>query len=157
MRFAELSAPKWKDVKDGKVSVNAQHLLTTEMNDDLTFKENSFINTDHVKGYTDEGFRKINLISGARAVLERTKAVNPDGDFVFMYEGRQLSISTFNSRLKRYCRELGITPRTSHKIRFCVASVLHKNGMPLPVLQKMLGHTRTYKELSERKSREATV
>jgi integrase len=82
------------------------------------------------------------LIPQAKAILERAKALNPTGEFVFMFDGRQLSISTFNSRLKRYCNELGITPRTSHKIRFCVASVLHKSGnISLPELQKMLGHT----------------
>ena len=141
MRFAEISALRWDCVKDDRVSVKAQHLLTTEMNDDLTFKENYFVNTDHIKGHTAEGYRDIMLIPRAKEILEKARAVNPSGEYVFMFEGKQLSISTFNSRLKRYCHELGITPRTSHKIRFCVASVLHKNGMPLPTLQKMLGHT----------------
>ena len=68
---------------------------------------------------------------------------NPEEEFIFMYKGRQLSISTFNLRLRKYCGDLGIQPRTSHKIRFCTASVLHKNAMPLPQLQKMLGHTKT--------------
>ena len=37
--------------------------------------------------------------------------------------------------------KLGIEYRSSHKIRFSTASILHKNGATTTELQEMLGHT----------------
>ena len=60
-----------------------------------------------------------------------------------MSDNRQLNANTFNRWLKRYCEECNIPVRSSHKIRFCVASILYDNGVPLTVLQQLLGHTTT--------------
>jgi len=46
--------------------------------------------------------------------------VNPDGEFIFMTGGRQLTTDTFNKRLHRYCCEMSIQSRSIHKIMFTV-------------------------------------
>ena len=143
MRFAELSALRKEDYRDGMILIRSQRLLDVEMNDDLSFSENRFINADHVKGYTEHGFRSIPLNDMAKRCVEKAIELNPAGDYLFMFEGKQLSVSTFNARLRRYCKETGIAYRSSHKIRFCVASVLYQNGMPLAELKKLLGHSTT--------------
>ena len=56
-------------------------------------------------------------------------------------DGRQLNANSFNRWLKRYCEECGVPVRSSHKIRFCTASILYSNGMDLPTLQRLLGHS----------------
>ena len=143
MRFAELSALRQEDYKDGVMKIRSQHLLDVDMNDDLTFSENRFINSDHVKGNTEHGFRSIPLNDTARACVEKAISLNPGGEFIFMFDDKQLSVSTFNARLRRYCKEIGIPYRSSHKIRFCVASILYQNGMPLTELKRLLGHSTT--------------
>ena len=143
LRFAELSGLRKEDYKDGKIRICTQHLLDVDMNDDLTFSANRFFNADHVKGNTEHGFRTIPLNDTAKSIIERAIELNPDGEYIFMFEDKQLSISTFNARLRRYCRELGIEYHSSHKIRFCVASILYQNGMPLTELIRMLGHSTT--------------
>jgi integrase len=94
-----------------------------------------------VKGYAEQGYRYIPLTPKAQEILERVKLQNPDGKYIFMRNGRQIYTARFNEHLVKYCNEIGIEPRTSHKIRFTVASLLYLNGMPLQDLQRLLGHT----------------
>ena len=111
--------------------------------DDLNFSSKTYKNVEHIKGYADAGFRYIPLTKDAKAILAKVKEINPTGKYIFMKNERQLTTDTFNRRLKKYCREIGIPERSSHKIRFSVASFLYENGMPLTDLQRLLGHTTT--------------
>ena len=113
------------------------------MNDDLTFEKYQLSNADHVKGNTSEGFRYLPLTPSAKEILNQVKRLNPSGDYIFMVENRQLYTSTVNDHLKRCCERIGVIPRTSHKIRFTVASMLYDSGMPLTDLQRLLGHSTT--------------
>lgn len=81
------------------------------------------------------------LSDGAKQVLKRIKDVNPNGEFILMRDGEQLTTITFNRHLKAYCEAVDIEPRTSHKIRFTVASILYKNGVLATPLQPLLGHS----------------
>ena len=143
MRFAELAALRWDHVRGDRIYIDSQYLLTMEMDEDMNFHNKECENFDHVKGNTDQGFRYIDLTSEAKTILKRVKEMNPDGEFIFMNKGKQLSVSTFNDKLRRYCRAAGVPERSSHKIRFCSASILYENGVPLAELQRMLGHTTT--------------
>ena len=97
------------------------------MNDDLTFSKREHVNVDHVKGNTDHGFRYQPLTAEAMRLLEKIRKQNPDGEFILMKDGRQLNANSFNRWLKRYCEECGVPVRSSHKIRFCTASILYSN------------------------------
>lgn len=67
------------------------------------------------------------LTDGAKKVLEKIRELNPIGEFILMNEeGQQLTTIMLNRHLKSYCAAVGIAPRTSHKIRFTVASLLYK-------------------------------
>lgn len=79
------------------------------------------VNVDHLKGNTDQGFRYQPLTPEALRLLAKIREQNPDGEFILMKDGRQLNANSFNRWLKRYCEECGITPHSSHKIRFCTA------------------------------------
>ena len=108
IRFAEISHLKFKDVKGDRLYINGQYLLTTSMNDDLSFEENRYENVDHVKGYQREGYRYILLVPEAQKIIELVRKYHPprsDDDYIFrrMVDGeeKQLSISTFNSKIKK--------------------------------------------------------
>lgn len=108
-----------------------------------------FVNDKHeivedIKGHASAGKRLLPIPDEAKQLFERIKEINSDSDYLFMTDsGKKLFIttSTFNKRLKKYCNALGIAYRSSHKLRFSTASILHKNGVGVPELQKMLGHT----------------
>ncbi len=69
------------------------------------------------------------------------KRINPDSEYLFIKNSRPLATVTFNRRIKKCCKELGIEYRSSHKVRFSTASIMHKNGATDTELQEMLGHT----------------
>ncbi len=140
-RSAELRALRWTDIKGDTIKIQTQLLDDQTMNDDLAFNPRTYKNVTHLKGNTDYGYRYMPLTEGAKQVLKNIKDINPDGEFILMNEGRQLTTITFNRHLKAYCTAVGIEPRTSHKIRFTVASLLYKNDVPATTLQRLLGHS----------------
>lgn len=141
LRIGELLALKWSDIEGNNIHIQSQLLTDAELKNDLTFTQRSYVNVDHVKGNTDKGFRYQPLTEKTIDILNRIKKVNPDGEFILMQNGKQLLSDTFNEYLKKYCIEVGIKPRSSHKIRFTNASILYDSGMPLANLQSLLGHT----------------
>ncbi len=143
VRIGELLSLRWSDINNGYIHIQSQLLTERKMNDDLTFTKREHVNVDHVKGNTSQGFRFQPLTDEAIRILEKIREQNPDGEFILMHDGRQLNANSFNRWLKRYCEECNIPVRSSHKIRFCVASILYDSGIPLTVLQQLLGHTTT--------------
>lgn len=143
VRIGELLSLRWSDIKDGNIHIQSQLLTQRKMNDDLSFTKRVHTNVDHVKGYTEQGFRYQPLTDEAIRILEKIHKVNPDGEFILMQDNRQLNANSFNRWLKYYCEKCDIPVRSSHKIRFCVASILYDKGIPLTVLQQLLGHTTT--------------
>ena len=143
LRIGELLSLKWSDIEGDNIHIQSQRILEISMDDDLNFSSKTYKNVEHIKGYADAGFRYIPLTKDAKAILAKVKEINPTGKYIFMKNERQLTTDTFNRRLKKYCREIGIPERSSHKIRFSVASFLYENGMPLTDLQRLLGHTTT--------------
>ena len=134
---------KLENLRENEVYVEGQVVLSNELLDDGTFSTGSYENVDHVKGNTDAGFRWVQFPTAAKRILERAREINPDGEYIFMYKGKQLYTQTFNEHLKKYCEEAGIDPKGhgSHSIRFTVASILYLNGTPIQEIQRLLGHT----------------
>lgn len=89
---------------------------------------------------TSKGFRKQYLTDEAIAILEKARLLNPNGTFVFEPNGRIMTTDSFNRRLRKYCRECGITYHSSHKIRFYNASTAY-NGENLTTISKLMGHS----------------
>ena len=143
VRIGELLSLRWSDISYGNIHIQSQLLTERKMNDDLTFSKREHVNVDHVKGNTNQGFRFQPLTDEAQRLLDKISELNPDGEFILMKDGRQLNANTFNRWLKQYCEACDIPVRSSHKIRFCVASMLYDAGIPLTVLQQLLGHTTT--------------
>ncbi len=97
------------------------------------------------KGNTHYSVRPIELTKDGAEILEKMAEISEDssqGQLVFTFQGRPLTTDTFNRRLKKYCSEAGIEYRSSHKIRFCDASMLYQiGGMPLDQLRRIMGHS----------------
>ncbi|WP_395549389.1 MULTISPECIES: tyrosine-type recombinase/integrase [unclassified Lacrimispora] len=128
LRIGELKGLKWEDVKGNFIYV---HRFINDENEVI----------EDIKGHQKEGKRFIPLTANARTILERIKEINPKNDYLFTRNGKPLSTCTFNRHIRRCCKDLGIEYRSSHKVRFSTASIMYKNGVGAPELQKMLDHT----------------
>lgn len=128
LRIGELKGLKWSDIKGDYIYV--QRFINDE---------NEVI--EDIKGHQEEGKRFIPLTDTAKQILSAVKLLNPCSEYLFVHDGKPLATVTFNRRIKKCCEELGIEYRSSHKIRFSTASIMYKNGVAAPELQKMLGHT----------------
>lgn len=144
IRIGELKALTWEniDLENRSVYLNSQITQEPTLHDDLTFSHKEIKVENYLKGCTSHGFRKEYLTDNALVILEKAKKLNPDGEFVFMPNGKPMNTERFNIYLKRYCNAVGITPRTSHKIRFYSASAAY-NGSNLATISKMMGHSQT--------------
>jgi integrase len=70
-------------------------------------------------------------------VLTALPRGGPD-DRIFLYDGRP--VGTMYRALQTACRRAGIRPLGFHALRRGYASLVTENGMPLQVLQELLGH-----------------
>ena len=142
IRIGELSALRWDDIDGDNIYIRHQRVERQVMNDDLTFEPRTMETIDQMKGKQKNGKRKQSLNKGAKAILEKAKELNPDGEYIFMPNGRQMQTCTFNRHLKKFCESAGVEYHSSHKIRFTSASMLYK-GHNLALLSQLLGHTTT--------------
>ena len=128
IRIGELKGLKWSDITGDFIHIQRF------VND-----KNEII--DDIKGHREEGKRYMPLVPAAKQILEQVRALNPDSEFIFSKDGKPITTSTFNRRLEKCCKELDIEYRSSHKIRFSTASIMHKNGVTDTELSQLLGHT----------------
>ena len=142
IRIGELTAIRPEDISNGMLHINRSKRTVQHMNDDLTFTKRYVTNDERIKGNKDSGFREIPLTEKALSIINRTIALYPDNEYLFMDNGRQLSGDAFNRHLRKVCDALGIKYRSSHQIRFTVATMLFESGqIPLTQLSLMLGHS----------------
>ncbi|BCJ96819.1 hypothetical protein acsn021_43880 [Anaerocolumna cellulosilytica] len=128
LRISELKGLMWDDIRGDLIYIQR---LINDKNEIL----------DDIKGHKEEGKRYIPLTSATKVILNQIKLLNPNSEYLFIRNNKTLATVTFNRRIKKCCTELGIEYRPSHKVRFSTASILFKNGVGAPELQKMLGHT----------------
>lgn len=141
LRIGELLSLQWENIKGNQIYVENQLLLTTEMDDELNFSKYKHETVDYVKCHSEAGYRFMPITDEGQKILDKVRLQNPKGKYIFMRDGKQLYTNHFNEHLEKYCKECGVEYRPSHKIRFCVASLLYTKGVPLPIIQKLLGHT----------------
>lgn len=143
LRICETCAIKYCDIENGLLYIRRAQRTCQKMNDDLTFEARYLTNDERIKGNKESGFRAIPLTDTALSILELTHNLYPDNEYLFMRDGKQIITDTFNEELKKICEHLGIKYRSSHQIRFTVATLLYSNGVPITQLSTLLGHADT--------------
>lgn len=143
VRIGELLAIKYSDIQNGFLHINRSMRGTYEMDDDMNFSVGKITNEERIKGNQSTGFRQIPLTDKALAIVERTHRLYPDNEYLFMRDNKQLIPNTFNEELQRICKALGIKYRSSHQIRFTVATLLYDEGVSITKISSLLGHADT--------------
>lgn len=157
VRIGELTALKKTDVIGGCLMIHRSQRDFQTMNDDMTFNPIEHSYEERVKGNRDSGFRSIPLSTTALNIIERINKNTPaEQEYMFVNVlGCPILGRTFNKRLKGVCCELGIDYKSSHQIRFSIATKLCEAGVPINQLSVLLGHSETKTTLHYIRQRQA--
>ena len=127
LRVGELVALKWDDVVDNKL-----HVVREEVRNQTT---NSLQVVEHTKTNHD---RFVTLVPKAKAILDLIKN---QSEYIFMRDGARITARQINYVLEKYAERMGVSTKSSHKIRKTYASNLNAKGVPLDCIREELGHT----------------
>ncbi len=131
LRIGEICALRYEDIKNGMVSVERM------------FRKETHEIVDHPK--TDAGIRKVILPKEAEWVIEKAKEIDAEKNisptgYVFGTGETPMMPSSAQELFKRYCKELHITYRSTHKARKTYISSLHDHGMNVDTIMRLAGH-----------------
>lgn len=139
-RIGEIKAVSWDSTNEDIITIQYQLVEERILQEDMKLSKPQRI-LKNPKGNPYYSIRTEQLPPEGVAVLKKMKELNPNGKFLFMHEGKPLTTDSFNRRLKKYCKEIGIPYLSSHKIRFTGASMLYDAGVKPIDIQPLLGHS----------------
>lgn len=151
LRDGELCALKWRDIEfyRGKAYIYIQREMVAHIDD--TGAAHDFEVLPHCK--SEAGDRRIQLNDKAIDTFDRIKRLNTanslpttDDDYIFLRHHKgEIKFCTprsFDPRLRKYCRQAGMTViKSPHDIRRTVLTNLYNVGMPLKKIQIFAGHS----------------
>jgi integrase len=124
LRRGELQALRWRDVQLQNKTLTVQHSRCTVTGELLAPKGN-----------------KIRSVPLSDDVFELFLKRFSNSEFVFEIDGDVFNGNRFNRNLQKACAKAGIRPVTCHVLRHSYASHLAMAGVPIIVVQRLLGHT----------------
>ena len=92
---------------------------------------------------TEAGIRTVIIPPSALAITDTVLNLsyeNTDGYLFYGAKGRMHG-AVFSQRLRNICKELGLPPRSAHKIRKTYATKLINSGLEKSLIIKQMGHT----------------
>ena len=90
---------------------------------------------------TDAGIRHVIIPSDYAWIEKKIRSCNPFGEYVFEEGGKRYTTNSIRRRMRTICKELGIVPKSPHKIRKTYGSILLDNGIDNKLITEVMGHT----------------
>ncbi len=151
LRDGELCALKWGDMEHAGTHeyIHVQREMVSDVTDEG--KTKGFTILAHCK--TPAGDRRLLLNKEAIEALRQIREINQKNgipcemdDFIFLRKRKgnisHISPRSIDSRLRRYCREAGMSViKSPHDIRRTTLTNLYNAGMPLKKVQEFAGHS----------------
>jgi integrase len=144
LRIGELSSLKSSDFSCVKLEDDKTAYLLTVKRTEKKQKDSNgkthIVVEDIPK--TQKSGEPIIITEYAYRLMLRAKELNPEGEFLFMNveRGNRIRGSYFNKRLKSICTKLGITPKSTHKMRRFYASSMHFSKLPDAFISDQMRH-----------------
>ena len=123
LRAGELASLKYTDFDGNILTVRR----TETRHKSLDGQGYEYVIREYTKGKA--GARKIAVPDEALKIVSMIKAVNPFGEYIFMYGDHRLISDAFSKKLFRICKYVGIPRRSMHKIRKTYATILWDAGV----------------------------
>lgn len=154
VRVGELSALRPEDVDYIERTL---HIQRTE----ITYHNEQGKCVTGVGNYpkTDTSDRYIVILDACIDVINRIRALNPNGTFLFEEYGKRIRGNALRRAMYRICDNINIPRRSPHSIRKTYASMLLDSKADDSLVQMQLGHTdiattRKYYQFCRRKDQE---
>ena len=142
-RIGELVVLQKEDMLDGEVYIHKMEIVDEERVDGVYIRKGYKV-VKYVKHDISAGYRTIPLSKKAKKILEEVKKLSPEREYLLTQaNGERMTSRSFNYWLEKYCRDAGITFKSSHCIRRTFASRLYAEGMPLEEISVYMGHEDT--------------
>ncbi|MDD3172505.1 MAG: site-specific integrase [Herbinix sp.] len=139
-RVVELVVLTKEDMLDSEVYIHKMEIVDEERVDGKYFRKGYKI-VEYVKHDISSGYRTIPLTVKAQKILEEVKKLSEGCEYLFTQSnGQRMTSRSFNYWLAKYCRDAGISFKSSHCIRRTFASRLFAAGMPLAEISVYMGH-----------------
>ncbi len=143
IRPGEVVAFKESDIEGKEIHVERMERKAYQKVSETKYKQSGRQVVDHAK--TSAGTRYIYLVKDARKVIRTILKSNrkngyEKGSYLFMEHGERIDNVAVSSRLKKYCRKLGIRYRSPNKIRKTYISKLIDSGMNIDQIRESVGH-----------------
>ena len=128
MRISEICALKFSDIDaEGDISINK--MLVRDFN---TIRDGTKCGKE----------RTIHLARTALDIVDYAKKYKGSEEgYIFSITDEPFPERTLNDYLKRYCKELGIPYRSSHKLRKTAISTMVDSGMSINAVKTYAGHS----------------
>ena len=141
LRVSELIALKWTDIKKNTIHIQRQEICYTL--EDENGKQTIHEIVDYTK--TEESDRILPLSPDALKILEDVKTWNKEHKIKSVYifadkNGVNFNRQRINTRLYKYCEQINISKKSSHKIRRSVISALLDNVKNKDSVRQFAGH-----------------
>lgn len=143
LRLGEIVALKESDITGNYIQIQRMEIRVKEQNPDGSWKPQCYAIAEHAK--TEAGNRRVYLSSTARKILEsviqsnREHGYKEDG-FLFLNQNGRIHGRSIDNRIRKYCRNIGIGEKASHKIRKTYISSLIDAGININEIRKQVGH-----------------
>lgn len=147
-RLGEMVALKWSDINEEKN--NYLHIQRMErkihtQQADGTWKCTGYEVVEHTK--SSAGDRNIYISLKARKLFEKIRLWNKQNGFkneeyIFLGKnGKRIHCKALDTRIRKYCRHLGISEKSMHKIRKTyISTLIDSNLVNINTIREMVGH-----------------
>lgn len=133
LRVGELSSLKQSDIKDHCIRINKT---------EVRYKTEEGVYTREIRdnAKTEAGNRCVLIDRQSEELIEKIKALNPNGEYLFEINGKRCIGQSFTRKLERACNTLGLNPRSMHKCRKTYATNLINAKVPESLIIAQMGH-----------------
>lgn len=143
VRLGELVALKSSDIEGSYITVQRMVQKLERQRPDGSWLPAKWEVVPHTK--TDAGFRKVYLTKEARRIISVIMEANKenqfyDDDFLFIDKGKRISPRAVDTRIRKYCDNININTKSTHKVRKTYISTLIDAGININEIRKQVGH-----------------
>lgn len=142
LRIGEVCALKFSDIDYENKEIHIHRMETLDIGSDEKLHP---VVVNHTKKKSPYGDRYLPLSNYEIEIFQKVKHINDKynytSDFIFCDTNGRTKIWDIDNKIRKLCNKANIIIKSAHDIRRTVASEMHKNGIPLEMIRKYLGHS----------------